>query len=179
MKTFRSLVVLKRPREELWAIMRDHLVDFAANIGDIQEIRLIERKTGSDGIVQVVNEWRMHQRSQAMICSMLKIEQLSWIDRNSWNPATDTCSWSIEPSFLTDFITCSGETAFSDAMAGRGTRIAFAGALDLKPGLLGSLGSMEPTLSGLLEAIVTTIIPRNLRAVAEAAAAFEPPLNGT
>ena len=32
---------------------------------------------------------------------------------------------------------------------------------------------MEPVLSGFLESIVTTIIPRNLRAVVEAAAAFE------
>ena len=69
----------------------------------------------------------------------------------------------------------SADVSFTTAMAGRGTRVAFAGALDLKPGLLGSLGSIEPLVSGFLEAIVTTIIPRNLRAVVEAAAAFELP----
>ena len=76
------------------------------------------------------------------------------------------------------YIACSGETTFTEAMAGRGTRVAFAGELDLKPGLLGSLGGMEPMVSGFLESIVTTIIPRNLRAVVEAAAAFELPRDG-
>jgi len=175
LKNFRSLVVLKRPQQELWAIMRDHLAEFAGSIADIQEVRQIERTTGDDCTVHIVNDWRMRQQIPAAIRSMLKIGELGWIDRNSWNAATGTCSWTIEPSFLGDHIACSGETTFTTAMAGRGTRVAFAGALDLKPGLLGSLGSIEPLVSGFLESIVTTIIPRNLRAVVEAAAAFELP----
>ena len=43
LKTFRSLVVLKRPQQELWTVMRDHLVDFSGHIADIEEIRQIER----------------------------------------------------------------------------------------------------------------------------------------
>jgi hypothetical protein len=175
LKNFRSLVVLKRPQQELWAIMRDHLVDFAGDIADIEEIRQIERTTGSDGIVAIVNEWRMRQQFPAAIRSMLKIGELGWIDRNTWNAATGTCSWTIEPSFLGDYVTCSGETIFMAAMAGRGTRVVFAGELDVKPGLLSALGSLEPMVSGFVESIVTTIIPRNLRAVVEAAAAFELP----
>jgi hypothetical protein len=105
---------------------------------------------------------------------MLKIGEVGWIDRNRWNAGSGTCSWTIEPSFLGDYIACSGETTFTEAMGGRGTRVTFAGVLDLKPGLLGSLGSVEPMVSGFLESIVTTIIPRNLRAVVEAATAFEP-----
>ena len=175
MKDFRSLVVLKRPRQELWAIMRDHLVEFAGNIADIQEIRQIERTTGGDGTVHIVNEWHVRQQIPAAIRSMLKIGELGWIDRNSWNDATGTCCWTIEPSFLSDYIACSGETTFTEAMAGRGSRVTFAGAFDLKPGLLGALGSMEPVVSGFVESIVTAIIPRNLRAVVEAAAAFELP----
>jgi hypothetical protein len=59
-------------------------------------------------------------------------------------------------------------------MAGQGARVTFEGGLDLKPGLLGgSLGGLERLVSGFLESIVTTVIPRNFRAVVEAAAAFE------
>jgi hypothetical protein len=178
LKNFRSLVVLKRPQQELWTIMRDHLVEFAGSIADIEEIRQIERTAGADGSVHIVNQWRMRQQVPAAIRSMLKIGELGWIDRNSWNAETGTCSWTIEPSFFGDYIACSGETAFTMAMAGRGSRVAFSGALDLKPGLLSSLGGMEPMVSGFLESIVTTIIPRNLRAVVEAAAAFELPRDG-
>ncbi len=179
MKSFRSLVVLKRRQQELWTVMRDHLVDFAGRIDDIESIRQIGRSTDSDGVVHIVNEWRIRQQLPAAIRTMLKIEEMGWTDRNSWNTETGTCSWSIEPSFLREFISCSGETAFSTAMAGRGTRVTFAGELDLKPGLLGSLAGIEPMVSGFIESIVTTIIPRNLRAVVEAAAAFELPQEGT
>jgi hypothetical protein len=169
--SFRSLVVLKRPRDELWTIMRDHLVAFAGNLADIQEVRQIERTLGPDGRTHIVNEWHARQQIPAPIRSMLKIEAVSWIDRNCWDDESGTCSWRIEPSFLAGSIACSGVTSFTEAMAGRGTRVTFAGKIDLKPGLLGALGSMESTVSGFVEAI----IPRNLRAVVEAAAAFELP----
>ena len=67
MKTFRSLVVLKRPQPELWLAMRDHMVDFAGDIADIESIRQIERTTDANGIVHVVNEWRV--RHQIPPCS--------------------------------------------------------------------------------------------------------------
>jgi hypothetical protein len=179
LKSFRSLVVLKRPQQQLWAAMRDHLADFAGSIDDIESVRQIERSTDANGIVHIVNEWRIRQQIPAAIRTMMKIGEMGWIDRNSWHTDTGTCSWSIEPNFLREFISCSGETAFSTAMAGRGTRVTFAGELDLKPGLLGSLAGIEPMVSGFIESIVTTIIPRNLRAVAEAAAAFELPQDDT
>ena len=83
MKNFRSLVVLKRPQHELWTVMRDHLVEFAGSIADIEEIRQIERTADSDGIVHIVNEWRMRQQIPAAIRSMLKIGEVGWIDRNT------------------------------------------------------------------------------------------------
>lgn len=175
MKDFRSLVVLKRPQRELWTIMRDHLADLAGRVTDIEGIRQIERSADANGLVHIVNEWRFRQQTPAAIRSMLKIDELSWIDRNSWDAETGTCSWTIETSFLREYIDCTGATTFAAAMAGRGTRVTFAGNLDLKPGLLGTLAGIEPLVSGFLKSIVTAIIPRNFRAVAEAAAAFKLP----
>ena len=176
MKTFRSLVVLRRPHAELWTIMRDHLVDIAPHIADIDEIRQLERSMDADGVVHMVNEWRVRHQVPPVIRSILKAEELSWVDRNTWDARTFTCSWTIEPSFLTEYIVCSGQTCFAPAMAGHGARVTFEGGLELKPGLLGgSLGGIEKLMSGFLESIVTTVIPRNLRGVVEAAAAFEVP----
>jgi hypothetical protein len=174
MKTFRSLVVLKRPRHELWLAMRDHLVDFAGDIADIEEVRQIERSE-SESVASIVNEWRVRQQVPAVVRSLLKTDKLGWIDRNTWDTSSYVCTWAIEPAFLTKHIACSGTTSFAAAMGGQGTRVTFEGEFDLKPGILGSLGSVESLLSGFLESIVTTIIPRNLRAVVEAAAAFELP----
>ena len=167
--------MLKRPQQELWAIMRDHLVDFAGDIADIEEIRQIERTAGADGIVDIVNEWRMRQQIPAAIRAMLNIGELGWIDRNTWNAATATCSWTIEPSFLGDYVTCSGETTFTSAMAGQGTRVRLP-ASSMSNQVCSALWAIiAPMVSGFVESIVTTIIPRNLRAVVEAAAAFELP----
>ncbi len=172
MKTFRSLVVLKRPRHELWSAMRDHMPDFAGQIADIEELRELERSADTNGTVRIVNHWRVKQQVPVMMRSVLKASELSWIDRATWHAAAFTCDWAIEPNFLTEHIACSGRTSFAEAMAGQGSRVTFEGALDLKPGLLGSLGGLEKVLSGFLESIVTTIIPRNLRAVVEAAAQY-------
>jgi hypothetical protein len=174
LKTFRSLVVLKRPQQELWTVMRDHLVEFAANIADIEEIRQIDRNVAEDGTVHIVNEWRVRQKVPTAVLGMLKIGEISWIDRAAWNGTS--CTWRIEPSFLREHIDCHGETEFATAMAGRGTRVTFAGELDLQPALFASLGALGPTVSGFVESLVTTIIPRNLRAVVEAAAEFPLPL---
>ncbi len=175
MRSFNSVAVLKRPQHELWTIMRDHLTEFAGRIADIEDIRQINRTSEPDGKVHVVNEWRVRQQVPAAIRSMLKIGELGWIDRNTWDATTWTCSWTIEPSFLSDYIACSGQTVFAATMAGRGTRLSFSGQLDLRPGMLGSLGGIEPMVTGFLESVVTTIIPRNLRSVAEAAVAFKLP----
>jgi hypothetical protein len=59
-------------------------------------------------------------------------------------------------------------------MGGKGTRVTFEGSLDLKPGVLGSLGKLEGLLPGFSSSVVSAIIPRNLRSVVEAAAAFGP-----
>jgi hypothetical protein len=176
LRTFRSLVVLKRPHAALWTIMRDHLADIAPHIADIEEIRQLERSVDTDGLVHIVNHWRVRHQVPPVVRSILKTGELSWIDRNTWDATTFTCSWTIEPNFLTEYIACSGHTIFASAMAGQGARVTFEGGLDLKPGLLGGLpGGIEKLVSGFLESIVTTIIPRNLRAVVEAAAAYNLP----
>jgi hypothetical protein len=176
LKTFRSLVVLERPHAAIWTIMRDHLVDLSPKIADIEEIRQLDRSVDANGAVHIVNHWRVRHQVPPVIRSILKTGDLSWIDRNTWDATTFTCSWTIEPDFLTEYIACAGHTVFASAMAGQGARVTFAGGLDLKPGLLGGpLAGIEKLASGFLESIVTTVIPRNLRGVVEAAAAFEPP----
>ena len=179
MKSFRNIVVLKRSQQELWTIMRDHLITFSGSIADIAEVRELARTTDGDGVVHIVNEWRARQQIPAAIRAILKTDDVSWTDRNTWDAACHTCRWTIEPGFLAEHIACSGQTVFAAAMAGQGTRVTFEGELEFKPGMLGSsLGGVERLLSGFIESIVTTVIPRNLRAVVEAAASFELPPTG-
>ncbi len=156
--------------------MRDHLVDFSGRIADIEEVREIDRRTDADGVVCIVNAWRVRQQMPAMVRSVLKTDEISWIDRNTWDSGTYTCAWTIEPDFLTEHIACSGRTSFTTAMGGQGTRVIFEGELDIDQSVLhGALGSAERLLAGSIESIVATAIPHNLRGVVEAAADFEVP----
>ena len=56
----------------------------------------------------------------------------------------------------------------------QGHEVTFEGSLDLKPGVLGSLGKLEGLLSGFVEFSSSRDHSRNLRSVVEAAAAFRP-----
>ena len=171
MKSFRSLAVLKRPRDELWAIMRDHLPSVARGVADIEEVRELERSNGTDGSVHIVNRWQVRATMPQAIRAMLKLDELAWIDRNTWDEMGRVCTWSIEPCFLTEYIVCAGQTSFAPAMGGQGSRVTFEGTLELKPGFL-PLGGIEKLVTGFVESVATTIIPRNLRAVVEAAAEY-------
>lgn len=156
--------------------MRDHLVDFSGRIADIEEVREIDRTVDVDGMVHIVNAWRVQQQLPAVVRAVLKTDEISWIDRNTWDSRTYTCAWTIEPNFLREHITCFGKTSFVAAMGGQGTRVIFEGELDLDQSVLrASLGSAEKLLAGSIESIVATAIPRNLRGVVEAAADFELP----
>jgi hypothetical protein len=171
-KTFRSVILLKRPQQELWTNMRDHLVEFGEYIADIESIRQIERTIDADGKICIVNEWTVQRALPAALITMLKVDKFSWIDRNKWDEANKVCSWTIQPAVFGEHIACSGETQFTAAMGNLGTRITFVGELEIKPALLAAVGSVGPMMSGFVESIVTTMIPRNMRAVAEAAAEF-------
>ena len=173
MKSFRSLVVLKRPQDELWTIMRDHLPEIAPRVADIEQVRELERSTGADGAVRIVNRWQVRAVVPQAIRTMLKLHELAWIDRNTWDAANRICTWSIEPCFLTQHIACAGTTSFAPAMGGQGARVTFEGMLELKLGFL-PLGGIEKLVTGFVESVATTIIPRNLRAVVEAAAVYRP-----
>jgi len=169
-KSFRSLAVLKRPHDELWAVMRDHLPEVAPGVADIEEVRELERSS-SGGAVHIVNRWQVRATMPQAIRAMLKLNELAWIDRNTWDEAAYVCTWSIEPCFLTEYIICAGTTSFAPAMGGQGSRVTFEGALELKPGFL-PLGGIEKLVTGFVESVASTIIPRNLRAVVEAAAEY-------
>ena len=168
LKTFRSLVVLKRPQPELWAGCGIICADFAGQIADIEEIREIERTT--DSRRRGAYRERVAREATGPRRDALDPEdQRTELDR-SQHLGCQTPSAPGPSSPLSDRThRLFRPHQFADAMAGQGTSVTFEGEFDLKPGLLGSLGSMESPASGFLESIVTTVIPRNLRAVVEAA----------
>jgi hypothetical protein len=172
-KEFRSIMVLKCPREKLWNTMRDHLPQLAGRIDEIESVTELEREANPDGSVRIVNRWLIRQQVPVFARALVGATEVSWIDRNLWSAAKSSCEWTIEPSVMRDSLSCAGITRFEEAIGGRGTRVTFEGAIDLKPSLwIGPLASLQSPITRFLESIVTTVIPRNFRDVLDAAAAF-------
>lgn len=173
MKAFRAVAVLRRPRDQLWRVVRDQLPHLTEQIADIDRIVVVDRTVDADGKVHLTNRWHVRQQLPALVRSVLDNSDLGWTDRNLWDEATWTCDWTIEPFIFKDYIQCSGKTCFEPAMAGQGTRVTFEGVIDLKSGLLsGSMASLERPVLSAVESVVTTVVPRNLQRVFEVAAAY-------
>jgi hypothetical protein len=170
MKTFRNVIVLKRPMDPVWQVMRDRLPELAPLVDDIHSIRVLERHP-ENGKVRLLNEWRSAQSVPVLLRPSLGAAAIEWLDHNEWDDAARRCTWRIEPNVLRNYIRCEGSTSFESAMAGRGTRVTIEGAFDLAPGAVRSLaGPFEQAVTAFVESIVTTMIPRNFRKILEAAA---------
>ena len=171
MKGFVSLVVVKHPVDRVWVTVRDRLPELGAMLEDVESIVTRERQVVEPGEVRLVNEWRSSQRIPPVLRNRLGLSELSWLDRNVWDEADHRCSWVIEPTMLTQHVHCAGSTCYEPAMGGRGTRVTFAGEFDLEPEALATFaGSLQKPIAAFVEAVATTVIPRNVRRVMEAAA---------
>lgn len=163
MTPFRSFTMVKHPIEQIWAAMRDRLPEVAVYLDDLESIVTLERSHGPDGRLLLLNRWHARQRIPSILQGMLGTDVISWIDQAEWNDATFCCEWRITPSVLPDYIDCHGMTRYEPAMAGRGTRVSFDGTFELRPGALSRIpATLEPAIVGLVENIVSTVIPRNL-----------------
>jgi hypothetical protein len=171
MKTFRDIIIVKKPVDAMWVTVRDRLAEIASMIDDIESIVPLERHAVDPTKLRLVNEWRAKQRIPAMIQQRLGVSAITWLDRNEWDDSTKRCEWRIEPCVLTEHIRCAGSTTYEPAMGGRGTRITFAGTFELAPGAIGMLaGPLQQPALATVESIVTILIPKNVRKVMNAAA---------
>jgi hypothetical protein len=171
MKSFKSVVVVKHPHSLISSVMRDHLSDFAHNVTDIDSVTERERTWEQEDIVRIINEWKVRYHIPSAVKGLIGDSELGWLDYNHWQG--HICSWSIEPFFLAGQISCRGETSFEPAMAGQGARVTLEGSFEIRHGFMkGAAALIEGPVLRFAETIVTTVLPKNLRAVIEAAASY-------
>jgi hypothetical protein len=142
--------------------MRDHLDRVVSDVADIRSVTTTSR-SGTEGVTLIVNEWLAEPQLPAAITAMLPEKLFRWTDRATWLDALNECNWSIETAFSAERVRCAGVTKYEPAIGGRGTRIVFRGELDIAGG-----GMLSGPLRAVAESVVTTIIPRNFNALANA-----------
>ncbi len=169
MKTFKSVIMVKHPRDKVWLTIRDHLAEIVPHLDDVGSITTEQREEQADDVLQLVNLWKADIDIPAILTSMIDPDSLRWTDRASWHAQDYQCHWQIEPHFFADRIHCSGTTTYEPAIGGRGTRITFAGQLEVSTHNLPGLPAlMEKGADKAVEALVTTLIPKNFRKVTDA-----------
>ncbi len=167
MTPFTSVVVVKQPLEALWTTIRDRMPAIAERVDDIERVTVVSREDRGAGIVHLVNEWRITP-SVPLPESIVAPGTLGWLDHATWTDADRTCRWEIRTLFLEGKIRCSGVTTYEPAMGSRGTRVTFSGEIELQDALpLGGL--LGRAAIGVVESVVTTIVPRNFRTTVETA----------
>lgn len=172
MRKFQSFVDLDAPPAQVWVAMRDHMAELAAGMPDVKSITEFKREI-FPGLIAVTNEWQVEFPIPAMVRAVLGNGGIAWSSWDRWDERTRVCTWQINPFFLADHLSCEGLTIFEAAKGGAGSRVTIDGSLDLKKGFLGRRAAMaEKLVSGVVENVVSTALPKNMRAVLELAAKF-------
>jgi hypothetical protein len=173
MKPFHCLVGLRQPAKDVAAAIRDRLPEIAPALQDVQCIRAISRTEQADGRVTLINEWRVNPKLPSALNGIVSPDRLGWLDHAEWSADLSSCSWRIEPYFMAEAIQCKGTTWIAAAMAGRGTRATFEGALTIDPTALSSVpAAWRQPAAAAVEFLIGTLIPRNFRRTADAVAAL-------
>lgn len=162
MKPCKALVVLRHPRELVWAAMRDRMPELVPLMDDIEALAVESRTVEADGVVRLVNRWQAKPSVvPPALQSVVRPEMVGWTDRAAYLPSIFTCRWQIEPHFHAERISCAGVTRYESIMNGRGTRITLEGTLEMS-------GASLPGVSSLVESFVATLVPKNFRRLTQA-----------
>jgi hypothetical protein len=169
MKPFKSIIVVKHPRDLVWKTILDRLPDLVPYLDDIDTVTTQDRQELPDGVVQLVNIWKADIQIPAALHSIINPSMLAWTDRAQWRQRHAQCHWSIEPHFFPERIRCAGVTHYESAIGGRGTRITFEGQLEVSAHKLAGMPAFMGDNAGkAIEFFVTSLIPKNFRKITDA-----------
>lgn len=173
MKTFRTVAVVKHPRELVWLAVRDHMSDLVPRLEDVTSVLTQRRTEEPDGTIVLVNLWQARTDVPSVLKSLVKPDMLAWTDQAEWDERLWECQWQIQPVFVSGGPVCAGKTHFEPAIGGRGTRLAFNGSLDIsKATIPGMPGLLAAASTSAIESFVATLIPRNFLKLAQAAGQY-------
>ena len=173
MKPFSSVTVVKHPLNVVWVTIRDRLPELVPYIDNIEGITQLKREELPDGNIRLDNLWQLDSNLSSIRAANLARDDLRWIDRAEWQLHSHVCHWQIEPHFMSGQMTCRGLTRYEPAIGGRGTRITFEGQLNIAVrNEIGASSFLDGTLLRGFESLASTLVPRNLRKLAEAVSSF-------
>lgn len=101
------------PLDDVFTTMRDKLVDLVPFLPDVKNIELVERKDLENGNVKIVNNWYAEDNIPKALKSLIKAEQLGWVDYAEWDTEKKKVYWNLEMMFFKEYVTVKGENTFT------------------------------------------------------------------
>src|SRR5690349_16271455 len=105
------------PADEVYVLVRDHLVDLLPYLPDVESVKEISRKRESDTRVRVVNEWKARAQVPSIAQKFLPPNLFTWTDRALWLDDQKQVEYKLE-GFGYDVV---GKNSFG--ADGKGTRL--------------------------------------------------------
>lgn len=148
------------PVEAVIHAMRDRIAELVPYMPDIESVKEEERTSTGPGRFKLRNRWMAKDRIPTVARSLIDPKSLGWIDHAEWDGTG--VRWRLEMLFMTEYVSVTGETRFSDD--GRGaTLVHLKGDLKLD---IAKHPSIPRLLSGTItkgvEQLVISLVKPNL-----------------
>jgi len=156
--------VIRHPLDRVYRAYRDELVDIAAFMPNIKEIKVLSREE-SPGRVKLHNEWAGKGDIPKVVQPIIKPEMVKWDDYADWDDANHQCHWQIKLRVFTENCTCGGTNRMRAEGPGA-TRVILSGNLDIKlQGIPGVPGFLASRVAPQVERFIIALITPNLEQV--------------
>lgn len=103
--------IIERPRDAVFRVYRDHLVDLVPDLPSVRAIEVQSRKEEGDR-VEAVNVWHGGGDIPAAVRNFLSQSMLSWTDYALWDASDFTCTWRSESHSFREAVDSQGKNAF-------------------------------------------------------------------
>ncbi|MFL5319941.1 MAG: hypothetical protein ACJ790_09835 [Myxococcaceae bacterium] len=145
------------PRQRVFEVYRDKLVELLPYLPNVRGIQQIER-TDDGAVSRMLNHWKGGGDIPAVARAFVSEKLLEWDDYATWNASAFTCDWRTEVGAFKEAVKAEGRTNFEEVGADR-TRLVIKGVIEVDakkvkavPRLLA--GTIGPAVESFLVATI-------------------------
>ncbi len=160
-------VEIPYPREKVYAVYRDKLIDLVPYLPNVRGISITSRAEENATTLKLVNRWLGGGDVPTVVRKFLPANALEWDDFATWHSEAYTTDWkTVVPAFK-EAVRAEGTNRFED-LAGTRTRVIIAGNLDVDAAKIrGVPRLLAGTIGPAVEKFLVGSIRPNLVAVSK------------
>lgn len=161
----RTEATIEHPRDRVFRVYRDELVDLVPYLPNVRAIEVKDRSVDGD-LVHMVNVWHGGGDVPAAVRAILSESVLSWTDYAEWSESAHTCKWRTESHSFREAVDSHGLNSFVEIAPGR-MAIRIDGRLDVDAEKIPGVPRLVAGRVGkLIESFLVKQVKDNLQEVA-------------